>query len=89
MRALLWEPFTVPFMARALAALSILAVAGAAVSVFVLLRRLAFAADTLTHTVFPGVVLGYLVAGEAGVLWGALGAAMATRAAAIARRVVS
>jgi ABC-type Mn2+/Zn2+ transport system permease subunit len=78
MRALLWEPFTVPFMARALAALSILAVAGAAVSVFVLLRRLAFAADTLTHTVFPGVVLGYLVAGEAGVLWGALGAAVAT-----------
>ena len=78
MRVVLWDPFTVPFMGRALVVLSILAVVSAAVSLFVLLRRLAFAADTLTHTVFPGVVIGYLVSGEAGVLWGALGAAVAT-----------
>lgn len=78
MRHLLWDPFTVAFMGRALVMLAILGVAGAVVSVFVLLRRLAFAADTLTHTVFPGVVVGYLAAGEAGVLWGALGAAAIT-----------
>ena len=32
------------------------------VSVFVVLRRLAFVSDALTHTVFPGVVIGFLVA---------------------------
>ena len=36
------------------------------------LRRLAFVADVLTHTVFPGVVIGYLVAGTGGIVWGAL-----------------
>jgi manganese/iron transport system permease protein len=76
--ALLWDPFMVPFMGRALIALAIVGLAGAAVSMFVLLRRLAFAADTLTHTVFPGVVVGYLAAGQSGVLWGALGAAVVT-----------
>ena len=60
-------------MGRALAVLAILGVAGAVVSVFVLLRRLAFAADTLTHTVFPGVVVGYLLAGEDGIFVGGAG----------------
>lgn len=78
MRALLWDPFTVAFMGRALAVLVILGLASAIVSVFILIRRLAFAADTLTHTVFPGVVIGYLLAGEEGVLWGALIAALIT-----------
>lgn len=77
----LWGPFTVPFMGRALLALTILSVAGGVVSVFVLLRRLAFAADTLTHTVFPGVVLGFVLRGESGVLWGAFVAAMVTAVA--------
>jgi manganese/iron transport system permease protein len=45
---------------------------GGVVSVFVLLRRLAFVSDALTHTVFPGVVLGYLVAQTRGIIWGAL-----------------
>jgi manganese/iron transport system permease protein len=42
------------------------------VSVFVVLRRLAFVADVLTHTVFPGVVIGFVVAGTGGIVWGAL-----------------
>jgi manganese/iron transport system permease protein len=49
--------------------------------VFVLLRRLAFAADTLTHTVFPGVVVGYLLAGESGIFPGALAAGALTAVA--------
>jgi manganese/iron transport system permease protein len=77
----LWQPFTVPFMGRALLALTILSIAGGVVSVFVLLRRLAFAADTLTHTVFPGVVLGFVLQGESGVLWGAFVAAIVTAVA--------
>jgi manganese/iron transport system permease protein len=68
-------------MGRALLVMVVLGVAGAVVSVFVLLRRLAFAADTLTHTVFPGVVIGFLAGGEDGILWGALAAAVVTAVA--------
>jgi manganese/iron transport system permease protein len=66
------EPFALPFMRRALAEALLLGVLGGVVGVFVSLRRLAFLADALTHTVFPGVVLGYLVASVDGVVWGAL-----------------
>jgi manganese/iron transport system permease protein len=72
MLRLLVEPFDSPFMARALTEALLLGVVGAVVSVFVVLRRLAFVADVLTHTVFPGVVIGYLVAGTGGIVWGAL-----------------
>jgi manganese/iron transport system permease protein len=70
--ALLVEPFGTPFMARALTEALLLGVVGGVVSVFVVLRRLAFVSDVLTHTVFPGVVLGFLVAGTGGIVWGAL-----------------
>jgi manganese/iron transport system permease protein len=69
---LLVEPFDSPFMARALVEALLLGVVGGVVSVFVVLRRLAFVSDVLTHTVFPGVVLGFLVAGTGGIVWGAL-----------------
>jgi manganese/iron transport system permease protein len=46
--------------------------------VLILLRRLAFMTDALTHTVFPGVVIGYLLTGEGGIFWGALAAGMLT-----------
>jgi manganese/iron transport system permease protein len=70
--AYLTDPFAAPFMQRALIEALLLAVIGAAVSVFVVLRRLAFVSDVLTHTVFPGVVVGFLVAGTGGIVWGAL-----------------
>jgi manganese/iron transport system permease protein len=69
---LLVEPFSTPFMARALAELVILCALAGTAGVVVLLRRLAFVTDTLTHTVFPGVVIGYLLAGDSGIFWGAL-----------------
>ena len=68
-------PFSYPFMRRALLEAVLLGVLCGVVSVFVLLRRLAFVADALTHTVFPGVVIGFLVAGTRGITWGALAAA--------------
>lgn len=49
----LFEPFHLPFMARALAELVILGALAGTVGVLVLLRRLAFVSDALTHTVFP------------------------------------
>jgi manganese/iron transport system permease protein len=68
----LLDPFNSPFMQRALLEALLLGVVGAVVSVFVVLRRLAFVSDVLTHTVFPGVVIGFLVAGTGGIVWGAL-----------------
>jgi manganese/iron transport system permease protein len=68
----LLDPFQAPFMQRALVEALLLGVVAAVVSVFVVLRRLAFVSDVLTHTVFPGVVLGFVVAGTGGILWGAL-----------------
>jgi manganese/iron transport system permease protein len=75
---ILIEPFTLPFMARALAELLILGALAGTVGVLILLRRLAFMTDALTHTVFPGVVTGYLLSGEGGIFWGALVAGMLT-----------
>jgi manganese/iron transport system permease protein len=69
---LLVEPFESPFMTRALIEALLLGVVAAVVSVVVVLRRLAFVSDVLTHTVFPGVVIGFLVAGTGGIVWGAL-----------------
>jgi manganese/iron transport system permease protein len=73
---LLIEPFQVGFMQRALLAALVLGVLAGAVGVFVVLRRLAFVGDALTHTVFPGVVIAYL-AGRS-VFLGALVAGVAS-----------
>ena len=61
MSRLLIEPFQVAFMQRALLAVVVLGVLAGAVGVFVVLRRLAFVGDALTHTVFPGVAIAFLV----------------------------
>ncbi len=74
------EPFTVPFMARALTELALLALICGPVSVFVFVRRLSFTSDALTHTVFPGVVIGFLAGGLDGIVVGALIAAIVTAA---------
>ncbi|MBB2948307.1 manganese/iron transport system permease protein [Actinoplanes lutulentus] len=72
------EPFSVPFMGRALAEIALLAVICGPVSVFVFVRRLSFVSDALTHTVFPGVVIGFAAAGVEGVFAGALVAGVVT-----------
>jgi ABC-type Mn2+/Zn2+ transport system permease subunit len=72
------EPFTVPFMARALAEIALLALICGPVSVFVFARGLSFVSDALTHTVFPGVVIGFVAGGLEGLFAGALVAGILT-----------
>jgi manganese/iron transport system permease protein len=52
-------PFEPPYMQRALLVMLLLAVLGGCCGVHVVLRRLAFSADVMSHTVFPGVVLAF------------------------------
>nr|WP_199865190.1 metal ABC transporter permease [Frankia sp. EI5c] len=59
-------------MLRALIEILLLGAVTAAVGVLVMLRRLAFLTDVLTHAVFPGVVVGFMAGGTAGILPGAL-----------------
>jgi manganese/iron transport system permease protein len=59
--SLLLEPFTIPYMQRALVEVLVLGALAGAVGVLVVLRRLAFVGDALTHTVFPGVVIAHLL----------------------------
>jgi manganese/iron transport system permease protein len=57
----LLDPFRLPYMQRALLEVLLLGVLAGAVGAFVVLRRLAFVADALTHTIFPGVVVASLL----------------------------
>jgi manganese/iron transport system permease protein len=63
MTRFLVDPFREPYMQRALVEMLLLAVLAGVVSVFVLLKRLAFVGDALTHTIFPGVAIAF-VAGQ-------------------------
>jgi zinc/manganese transport system permease protein len=51
------------FMRRALIGSIALAVSGAPLGVFLILRRMSLAGDALSHAVLPGAAVGYLVAG--------------------------
>ncbi len=51
------------FMRRALVGSLALAVSGAPLGVFLILRRMSLAGDALSHAVLPGAAVGYLVAG--------------------------
>lgn len=76
----MFEPFQDEFMRRAIAEMTLLGVAGGALGCWVVLYRLSYAAESLAHSIFPGLVLATL----AGVplLLGA-GPAIAIAAAAI------
>jgi ABC-type Mn2+/Zn2+ transport system permease subunit len=67
--------FNLPFMGRALLVLIALSIAAGLIGVLINLRGLEFVADGLTHAVFPGIAAGFIVAGNPGVLVGALIAA--------------
>jgi manganese/iron transport system permease protein len=67
---LLVEPFRLPYMQRALLEVLLLGAVAGVVGVFVVLRRLAFVSDALTHTIFPGVVIAHLL--DRSLLLGAL-----------------
>ena len=64
MSGLLFEPFATSYLQRALIEALLLGVVGGIVGVHVVLRRLEFMTDTLTHTVFPGMAVAFLVGGS-------------------------
>ncbi len=88
---LLVAPFAdFEFMRRALVGAFALAIAGAPLGMFLVLRRMALSGDAMAHAILPGAAVGYLVAGlsapamtlgglAAGVVV-ALGAGVAARA---------
>ena len=55
------EPFQAGYMQRALIEAVLLGVFGGIVGVYVVLRHLAFISDALTHTVFPGIAVAFLL----------------------------
>ncbi|MFF2276900.1 metal ABC transporter permease [Agromyces sp. NPDC058126] len=73
----LFTAFSIPFMARALIVMLVLAVVAGIVGVLVNLRGLEFISDGLTHAVFPGLAIGLAVGGTSGLLPGAAIAALA------------
>lgn len=51
------------FMRRALVGCAALAIAGAPVGTFLILRRMSLTGDAMAHAILPGAALGYLVSG--------------------------
>ena len=57
-------PFTeFEFMRRALAAVIALALAGAPIGVFLMLRRMSLVGDAMAHAILPGAAVGFLLSG--------------------------
>jgi ABC-type Mn2+/Zn2+ transport system permease subunit len=80
----MFEPFQDEFMRRAIAEMTLIGVAGGALGCWVVLYRLAYAAESLAHSIFPGLVLATL----AGVPL-LLGAGPAIALAALAMALIS
>jgi ABC-type Mn2+/Zn2+ transport system permease subunit len=53
----MFEPFQEPFMQRAIAEMTLLAIAGGALGCWVVLYEFSYAAESLAHSIFPGLVL--------------------------------
>lgn len=70
------DAFQLPFMARALVTIAVLAVAAGIVGLGISMRELEFISDGLVHAVFPGLVIGAAIGGAAGLLPGAAIAAL-------------
>src|SRR3954470_4616534 len=58
------EPLQHTFMLHAFIAIIMVGVICGVTGVFVTLRGLAFMGDALTHAIFPGVVIAYLLGGN-------------------------
>src|ERR1700751_6230866 len=51
------------FMRRALAAVVALALGGAPIGVFLMLRRMSLVGDAMAHAILPGAAIGFLLSG--------------------------
>lgn len=85
------DAFALPFMTRALIVLGALSLVAGVVGVLVNLRGLEFISDGLTHSVFPGIAIGFVWGGREGLFVGAMVAALfaAVVLTLIVRRSVS
>lgn len=74
----LFAPFTYAFMVRGLVASVLVGVICAVIGTFIVLRGMAFFGDALSHTILPGIAVGYLVSGGARepLFWWALATAV-------------
>jgi manganese/iron transport system permease protein len=70
----LTDPFQFEVQRRALLEVVVSGGLCGALGAYVILRRLGFMADALSHAVLPGVVIAYIRVGVGGVLYGALAA---------------
>ncbi len=76
----LLTPLGYGFMLRALLAVLIVGIVSAIIGTYVVLRGMAFFGDALSHSILPGVAIGYLVQGgdRGAVFWWALATAVVT-----------
>jgi ABC-type Mn2+/Zn2+ transport system permease subunit len=87
------EPLQDEFMRRALAEVTLIGVAGGALGCWVVLYRLSYAAESLAHSIFPGLVLAALagapliVGGAPAIVLAALAIVVASRIPGVAREV--
>ena len=72
----LTDPLAYDFVLRALAEVVVMGATCGAIGAYVIVRRLAFIGDAISHAVFPGIVLAYLAG--ASILGGALVAGLLT-----------
>lgn len=77
----LTDPLGYGFVVRALAEVAIVGASCGAIGAYVIVRRLAFIGDAISHSVFPGIVLAYLIG--ASILGGALLAGVLTALAIV------
>jgi len=72
------QPMSYGFMQRGLVASILVGIVCAVIGAFIVLRGMAFFGDALSHTILPGVAVGYLVSGNArgSLFWWALGTAI-------------
>jgi ABC-type Mn2+/Zn2+ transport system permease subunit len=85
------EPLQEPFMQRALAEVALLGIAGGALGCWVVLYGLSYAAESLAHSLFPGLVLAsiagvpLLFGAAPAIVLAAVAIALAARIAGVSR----
>jgi len=89
----MFEPLQDEFMRRAIVEMTLLALAGGALGCWVVLYRLSYAAESLAHSIFPGLVLAaiagvpLIVGGAPAIVLAALAIALAARVPGVSREV--
>jgi ABC-type Mn2+/Zn2+ transport system permease subunit len=78
----LGEPWSNPFMRRALLEVALIGIVGGALGCWVILHEISYGAESLAHALFPGLVIAALV-GLPLLLGGAIGVAAAAIAVAV------